>query len=246
MKWTLKRSVPEKENWNARNMFGPKLGFAQQEAYKLLRSNLTFSFADEGKCHLLGITSAIQDEGKSSTACNVAYFFSEAGFRVLLLEADMRRPTIAKKLNIESAPGLSNLLVKKEDFREYIQRCAQAPRMDVLTSGYIPPNPSELLCSKRMEDLLSELSANYDYIILDMPPVTPVSDVIVLSPQLDGVVMVVRGGYSDQRLLDETLRQLKMANLRVLGFAYRNMETTEQSYRYRYYRKYYKKGYGYK
>ncbi len=246
MKWNFKeKNAVEQEKWNISTMFGAKLGFAQREAYKLLRSNLTFSFADEGKCHVLGISSASQGEGKSSTACNIAYTFSEAGFRVLLLEADMRRPTISKKLNLESAPGLSNLLVKKEDYREYLQRCSQAPLMDVLTSGYVPPNPSELLCSNRMKELIEELSANYDYIIVDLPPITAVSDAVVTTPLLDGVVMVVRSGFSDQRLLNEALRQLKMANLRVLGFVYRDMDAQERSYKYRYYRKYYKNGYGY-
>lgn len=237
----FKRKNPtENEKWNIRSMFGAKLGFAQQEAYKLLRSNLMFSFADDGACRVIGVTSACQGEGKSSTACNIAYAFSEVGCRVLLLEADMRCPTIAKKLKLENAPGISNLLVKKENYKEAVQRCPQAPNMDVMTSGYTPPNPSELLCSDRMKRLIGELSADYDYIIVDLPPVTAVSDTVAMSKLLHGVVLVVRGGFSDHRMLDEALRQLRMADLRVLGFVYRDADVSERPYHYRRNETYYK------
>ena len=98
--WKLfsKKTKPDPENWNVRTMFGPNLSFAATEAYKLLRTNIKFAFAEESGCHVIGITSSVQSEGKSSTACNLAYSLAEAGNKVLLLEGDLRRPTLATKL----------------------------------------------------------------------------------------------------------------------------------------------------
>ena len=228
------------EDWNIRTMFGPNMNFATTEAYKLLRTNLMFSFAEEEQGHVIGITSAIQAEGKSSTSCNTAYTLSEAGFRVLLLEADLRRPTISTKLKVERSPGLSNVLISKKNFHEAVQQCALAPNMDILSSGDIPPNPSELLTSARMETLIEELRSVYDYIVVDLPPITAVSDALAVSKLIDGMIIVVRGGTSDQRMLAEAMRQLKMVNARVLGFVYRDMDPSVKKYSIRYSKKYYK------
>lgn len=240
--WNLfsRKAKNKAEVWNIRTMFGPNLSFAATEAYKLLRTNIMFSFSDEGVGHVIGITSSIQSEGKSSTACNTAYALSEAGCRVLLLEADLRRPSISSKLNIARVPGITNLLVSRGDYREAVQQCSLAPKLDILTSGDIPPNPSELLSSNRMTKLMEQLKADYDYIIIDLPPVTAVSDALAISKHLDGVIMVVRGGVSDQQMLEEALRQLDLVNVRILGFIYRDMGTGGKKYGNRYGKKYYK------
>lgn len=233
--------------WNVRTMFGPNLNFAATEAYKLLRTNIMFSFSNEGRGIVIGITSAVQSEGKSSTACNTAYALAEAGSRVLLLEADLRKPTISSKLSVNVAPGLTNLLVSRDNYREMIQHCALAPNMDIISSGDIPPNPSELLGSNRMAQVMEMLKQEYDYIVMDLPPVTVVSDAAAVSKLLDGVVMVVRGGVSDEQMLHEALRQLEMVNVRIIGFAYRDTDNPGTGY-YRYknskkYSKYYNKYY---
>lgn len=240
--WNLfsRKAKNKAEVWNIRSMFGPNLSFAVTEAYKLLRTNIMFSFSDEGEGHVIGITSSIQSEGKSSTACNTAYALSEAGCKVLLMEADLRRPSISSKLNIARVPGVTNLLVSRGNYREAIQQCSLAPKLDILTSGDIPPNPSELLTSNRMAKLVEQLKADYDYIVIDLPPVTAVSDALAISRFLDGVVMVVRGGVSDQQMLAEALRQLDMVNVRILGFIYRDMGTGGKKYGNRYGKKYYK------
>ena len=209
------------EVWNYRTMFGPGLNFAAAEAYKLLRTNIMFSFPDEGKCHVLGVTSSVQDEGKSSTTCNLAYALSETGKKVLLLEADLRRPTIGSKLNVRRVPGVTNLLVSREDFRSMVQQCSHAPNMDILTAGDIPPNPSELLGSQRMAELLEVLAQEYEYIVVDLPPVTAVSDALAISPLLQGVLVVTKEGVSQKKSLEEAMRQLKQAEVRILGFVYR-------------------------
>ena len=238
--WNLfsRKKKKNVDSWNVRTDFGPNLSFAVTEAYKLMRTNIMFSFPDEGVGHVIGITSSVQNEGKSSTACNTAYALSEAGCRVLLVEGDLRRPTVASKLGIARSPGLTNLLISKGDYREVVQRCDAAPKLDVLCSGDIPPNPSELLSSNRMAKLIEELTAHYDYIIIDLPPVTVVSDAMAISKSLDGVVVVVRENVSDRKQLDEALRLLHMTGVRVLGFVYRSADSATKRYGYR---KYYKK-----
>jgi len=231
------------EKWNIRTMFGPNMSFSVTEAYKLLRANIMFSFSDEGRGHVIGITSSLQSEGKSSTAVNTAYALAESGAKVLLMDADLRRPSVAAKLNLSRTPGLTNILVAKGgDYRELLQQNQAAPGMDVLTSGDIPPNPSELLGSGRMEKLIGDLTRDYDYVIVDLPPVNVVSDAIAMSKCLDGVIMVVRSGVSEQRMLAEALRQLRLVNVRILGFVYRDNAAAGTKYgkKYNYkYKKYY-------
>lgn len=235
-----RKNKDKAEKWNVRSMFGPNLNFAATEAYKLLRTNLMFSFSDEDQCHVIGITSSVQSEGKSSTACNTAYALAEAGAKVLLLEADLRRPSIGSKLGLAKTPGVTNLLISKVDFQDVVQRCSLAPKVDIITSGDLPPNPSELLGSARMGRLMEQLKQQYEYIIIDLPPVTVVSDAIAISKLLDGVVMVVRSTVSDRKLLAEALRQLNMVNIRILGFVYRDTDAGKKKYGYRYSKKYYK------
>lgn len=233
------------ETWDQRTMFGAGLNFAVSEAYKLLRTNIQFSFSEEGKGHVVGITSSIQAEGKSSSAANMAYAMAEDGFKVLFMDCDLRRPSIASKLSLARSPGLTNLLVSKGDYRDVIQKCAAAPKLDIIAAGDIPPNPSELLGSNRMLRLLEELREVYDYIFVDLPPVTVVSDTLAMARALDGVIVVVRGGMAEQKVLAEAMRQLKLVNVRVLGFVYRDSEVIgrkyakhSKKYKYRYYKNY--------
>lgn len=235
-----RKGADKSEKWNIRTMYGPNLNFAATEAYKLLRTNIMFSFSEEGTGHVIGVTSSVQSEGKSSTSCNMAYALSEAGAKVLLLEGDLRKPSLASKLGLERTPGVTNLLVTKGDFREVIQHCPLTPTVDIITSGDIPPNPSELLGSSRMERLMEQLRKEYDYIVLDLPPVTVVSDTLSVSKLMDGVVMVVRSGVSDRQMLAEAVRQLNMVECRILGFVYRELDEGKKKYGYRYSKKYYK------
>ena len=242
MDWRLfgRRRRQNAESWNIKTMFGPNLNFAATEAYKLLRTNIMFSFAETGCGHVIGVTSAVQAEGKSSTACNLTYALAESGSKVVLIDADLRKPSVASKLGIARTPGLTNVLVGKFSCHEVRQKCEIAPRMDIITAGDIPPNPSELLSSERMGKLLEQLRQEYEYIVVDLPPVTVVSDTVAVSKYLDGVVMVVRGGASDQLMLAEAKRQLDMVNVRILGFVYRDQDASGKKYSYRYRKKYYK------
>ncbi|MBS6935607.1 MAG: CpsD/CapB family tyrosine-protein kinase [Clostridium sp.] len=228
------------------SMIGSNLNFAASEAYKLLRTNLEFSFTDDEEQKIIGITSSLKGEGKSITAINLAYTIAEAGKKVLLMECDMRLPTVSKRLNLKSSKGLSNLLVGMNAADEVVQEGVLSETMDVIPAGDIPPNASELLASKRMEYTLEYLSKYYDYILLDLPPVTVVADALVASKLVSGMVVVVRQDYVGRAALSETMRQLKYVNAKVLGFVFNSVDDHTLPYNKRYYRKgYYKGKYGY-
>ena len=190
--------------------------FSVKEAYKTLRTNIRFSLP-EGGCKKLCITSGLPTEGKSITALNVAISFAEAGQRVLLIDADLRRPTLARLLIENGDPGLSNVLAGMCSEEEAIHK-DQYPNLDITFSGVIPPNPSELLSSPRMKKLLADLSKRYDYIFIDTPPVNVVTDACVISALLDGVLFVVRQNRSDRDTVSKAVNQLKIADARILGF----------------------------
>lgn len=239
-------------------MIGDRLNFAAAEAYKLLRTNLTFSFAGESKCHIIGMTSSLKGEGKSLTSINLAYTIAEADKKVLLIEGDMRLPTLAKRLNLHAKPGLSNLLVGLNAVATAIQPYkVETPEktisFDVAVSGDVPPNPAELLGTNRMKTLLEKLRERYDYIILDLPPVTAVSDALVASRLVDGMVVVTRSGHALRGALAETIRQLRLAETHILGFVFNGAgDSDSRYYKKGYYSKYYQSyqndgySYGYK
>jgi capsular exopolysaccharide synthesis family protein len=208
-----------------RAMIGDKMSFAAAEAYKLLRTNLMFSFSGEEAHRVIGMTSSFRGEGKSLTSINLAYTFAEAEKRVLLIEGDMRIPTMSRRLNLLPKPGLSNLLVGLNSVGSAIQEYQvdlgdKVLSFDVMVSGDIPPNPSELLSSSRMSNLLEKLKERYEYIVLDLPPVTAVTDAIIASRIVDGMVVVVRSDHAVRGALAETMRQLNLAEARVLGFVF--------------------------
>lgn len=213
------------------------LSFAAKEAYKKLRTNVLIALPDEeGVCRVIGITSAQPSEGKSLTAVNLGYSIAELGKRVLLLNADMRRPSIHQKLGLELAPGLSNLLTDTNAVNSVIQKYDDGTdklRFDIIPGGTIPPNPSELLNSARMTRLLQALTAAYDYIILDLPPVGAVIDAVSVSKCADGMIVVIREQNCPKSMLSDCVDQLKFANINILGFVVNGAtEGAGKSYQY--------------
>jgi capsular exopolysaccharide synthesis family protein len=225
-----------------RAMLGDQLSFAAAEAYKLLRTNLTLTLTDGGKCQIIGVTSSIPSEGKSTTAVNLAYVLAESGKQVLLLEADMRLPTAAKRLGLKSAPGLSNLLVGLCNANEALQRSDMQRNLYVITAGDVPPNPSELLGSEQMGIAVGAFAKSFDYIILDLPPVNAVADALIMSKLVSGIVVVVRKDYCKKQVLRKTLRQLELLHVKVLGFVMTHADTHSKSYKYSGYYSYGKAG----
>lgn len=189
--------------------------FSVKEAYKLSRTNILFSLAEEG-CKTIIVTSAYPGEGKTTTATNMALSFAQMGKRTLLIDADMRKPQAHHVFTINNQIGLSNVLGGFAKLGESI--CLLESGLCVITAGHIPPNPVELLGSQRMKTLLDELSEQYDYIFIDTPPVNVVSDAIVLSEIVSGVIMITKQGQSRKPELEEALAKLTFSQAKVLGF----------------------------
>lgn len=232
-------------------LFGGKISFAASEAYKLLRTKLQFSFTDERESRVIGLSSALSGEGKSLSAVNLAYTLSQLDKKVLLIDCDMRRPTLADKLGVRKLPGLSGYLTGHHTLEEMVQYCNlkhEETAFQVITAGQNPPNPIELLSSGKMTKFLNLLRQQFDYIILDLPPVGEVSDALAVAKETDGMLLVVRQNYCDRVVLKETVQQFDFIGARILGVVYNC--TTENSGRYgkgyykRYYRRYYKSYYG--
>ena len=192
------------------------LEFTATEQYKIIRANLDFTLPPDEKCPVIGITSSMRGEGKSTTAINLSYVLAERGNMVLLIDGDLRIPSIAQKMSIKNSLGLTDLLksngAQMSDFKSDIMS-----NWYILPSGAIPPNPSELLGSSKMETVLNSFREVFDYIIIDLPPVNIVSDAVSVSRLITGMVVIVREEYTEKRELDDCLRQLKMSNVNVLG-----------------------------
>ena len=239
------KAAPRKES----GLFGENLSFTSSEAYKLLRTKLQFSFADDQNCRILGVVSALAGEGKSLTSSNLAYTMAQLEKRVLLIEGDMRRPSLSAKMSIRRLPGLSNYLTGQAKLDELIQTCqftTGKTSFHVIAAGRTPPNPIELLSSPRMEKLLENLRGQYDYIIIDLPPVGEVSDALVVANQVDGMLMVVRQHYCNRVSLANAVRQFKFVGGKVLGIVFNcTVERTNvYSRKYYYGRRYGKYAYG--
>ena len=238
-------------------IMGPGISFAASEAYKLLRTKLQFSFAGDSDCRVIGLSSALSGEGKSLTAVNLAYTLSQLDKKVILVDCDMRRPTLADKLGILKKPGLSSYLTGQSNLVELVQNCnlkGNQTAFHVISAGQNPPNPVELLSSDRMRKALSMMRKAYDYVILDLPPVGEVTDAMAVAKDTDGMLLVVRQNYCDRVVLSDAVRQFEFIDSRILGVVFNC--TLEHSGNYgkgyykRYYRRYYKRyyhkyGYGY-
>ncbi len=219
------------------------LEFTATEQYKLLRTNLSFTLPEDVKCPVIGVTSSMRGEGKSTTAVNLSYVLAEDGKRVLLIDGDLRIPSVAKKMKIKSSPGLTDLFKGKDSIQLGSFKVEGYNNWYIIPSGELPPNPSELLGSRRMEKLLEVLVENFDYIIIDLPPINIVSDGLAVSKYITGMIVVVREDYTEKKELDTCLRQLKLSNVKVLGCVMNETKSGKGSYgkgRYKKYYKYYK------
>ncbi len=206
------------------------------EAFRMLRTNMRYVDVDQ-EHKLFVITSALPGEGKTTTAVNLAVTMSMANQRVVLVECDLRRPLVASRLGLDSSVGTTNVLIGSVGIREAIQT-DQASGLSVLTSGPIPPNPSELLQSKSMESLLAHLRSDFDVVIIDAPPLLPVTDAAVLAAQADGAVVVVRHGRTTRDQLAHALDRLTAVDAEPAGVVINMVPSKFNGTRYGY-------GYGY-
>ena len=214
-----------------------KTQFVIKEAYKTARANLVFSLAPfESK--IVVVTSCAPAEGKSTNCLNLAITMAETGASVLLIDADMRKPVQHSLLRLDNKKGLSSILGGiTSDVGEAITKNVR-DNLSVITSGPIPPNPAELLSSKRMSELMGIVGKYYDYVFIDTPPVTVVTDAFLMNETVSGMVFVVKEGYTTHVEIGEALQKAKMTNAKVLGFIKANCnykgKSGYSSYRYKY------------
>ena len=238
-----KKAQAPRSNENSMSIIGSRLNFEGREAYNLLRTNLMFATKrNDRNARVIGITSSTHGEGKSLTVINLAYSIAESGRKVILVECDLRLPTLRKKLNLPRSTGLSNILAGINSEKATLHSDVLIKGLDFVQAGDIPPNPSELLGSKAFTNLIDTLADNYDVILLDLPPIGKVSDALVVSRCTDGLVIVVRNDYTNASELDYTLRQCELVDAKVLGFVYNGSGSKSKKYKYGYGNKY---AYGY-
>lgn len=189
--------------------------FFVKEAYKALRTNIVFSLPFD-ECKKIAVTSALAGEGKSTNCLNLAISFAQMGAKTLIIDADLRRPNISKLLGQKASPGLSNVLVGLTN-AEGVINSTEYPNLDAVFSGDIPPNPTELLISEKMNETIEKLALKYDYIFIDCPPVNVVTDASIISKYVSGVILVVRQGDTTKDDVLEAKKQLDFSGAKLIG-----------------------------
>ncbi len=209
------------------------------EAFRSLRTNITYASVDIPLRRIL-VTSSTPQEGKTTISSNLAVVLAQGEKKSVLIDADMRRPTVHEKFGLMNRMGLSSLFVRSLDNIPAAIQGASVAGLAIITSGSPPPNPAELLTSHRMKDILDRLNQEYDLIVIDTPPVLTVTDAVALAPELDGVIIVARPGMTKLSALRQTLEQLHTVGARVLGVVLNQVDPHSRKYGY-YYHRYYSK-----
>lgn len=250
--WNLRRKKKKQiqEVRNEERVLGPKTPFYVREAYKTLRTNLMFSLpADQSRVIL--VTSAGVGEGKTTSSLNVAISFAATGAKVCLVDCDLRRPNVARLCGEKGSPGLTNVLVKMNSLDEVIRK-SKYDNLDIVFSGDVSPNPSELLASSGMKDVLQILAERYDYVFIDTPPVNVVTDASVLAASASGVLFVANQQKASKNDVAKAINQLNFVKAKILGILLNNAEIEDENgrkyryskYRYSRYGRYYGGYYG--
>ncbi|WP_338597517.1 CpsD/CapB family tyrosine-protein kinase [Clostridium baratii] len=203
----------------------------EAESYRILRTNIMYSSFDK-KIKRILVTSSEPGEGKSTTSGNLALAFAQDEKKVILIDCDLRKPSLHKKFRISNNRGLSDVIIDRDKLNKCIQK--RTEYLDILTAGKIPPNPSEMLGSKAMSTLLDELSNAYDVIILDSPPVLAVTDAQILSTKVDGTVLVVRAEKTKKDTVLAAKGILDKVNANILGTVLNGGDKNKDNYYYYY------------
>ena len=204
------------------------------EQFRTIRTNIEFAQLDKSMKNLL-VSSSIPAEGKSTVASNLAYVIAQTDKRVLLVDADLRKPTVHRTFKLNNEQGLTTLLSNTDlKFNQVVQHSRDL-NLYFLPSGPIPPNPSEILGSGRMTLLMQELGQYFDIVIYDAPPITAVTDPQILATKVDGVVMVVREGYTRKEEVKKAKEALDNVNANILGYVMNGKELSDSAGYYSYY-----------
>ena len=209
---------------------------AAAEAYRALRTNIQFASPDK-PVHTLLATSTSPDDGKSTTIANLAITFAQAGSPTVLVDADLRRPHLHRLFGLQNEAGLTSWVGEATRGKEAMAAPlplheTRVPNLHVLTSGPVPPNPAEILASQRMAELLEKLRGVAEYVLLDAPPIIAVTDAAVLSPRVDGVLLVVNAGKTRRDLAIKARDMLRQVNANLLGVVLNNATVDKSAYKY--------------
>ncbi len=212
------------------------------ESYRALRTSLLLTSAGAPPKVIL-VTSALPEEGKTTTSINCAIVLAQKNARVLLIDADLRRPSIHRTMGIAVKPGLSNVLTGGVTLQQAVVR-SQVPNLFVLPAGISPPNPAELLASTNMGDVLAELRSQYDHVVIDTPPTLPVTDAVIMSTRADAVILVIRAGRTTKQALRQACETLAQVSAKLSGVLLNAVDLQSPDYYY-YYGQYGKSGRSY-
>ncbi|NLM35208.1 MAG: CpsD/CapB family tyrosine-protein kinase [Clostridiales bacterium] len=210
------------------------------EAFRTLRTNIQFSGLDESLNSIV-VTSSGPSEGKSTVLINLAITIAQSGKNVLVVDCDLRRPTVHKKLGLPNSEGLTNILIQeKKDYNDIVLT-TKIPNLSAITSGPTPPNPAELLGTKRMKNLVNQLINSYDMVLIDAPPVIAVTDAQILATIADGTLIVTSYGATEKFGLVKTKELLDKVGAKILGVVINKVPEKSEHYYYgKYYNSYYK------
>lgn len=203
------------------------------EAYRTLRTNVQFTGVDS-KTKKIMITSSGPREGKSTTVANLAVSIAQTGKSVLVIDADLRNPTQHKLFQLTNNAGLSSFLVSDQDSQEFIKETT-VPDVKILTGGPIPPNPAELVGSKRMKRLIQEVSERFDVVLIDTPPIIAVTDAAIIAQEVDGVILVLAAGEVNKEYAIRAKEQLDKVGAKILGAVLNKADMKTSEYYYYYY-----------
>ncbi|MGM0804987.1 MAG: CpsD/CapB family tyrosine-protein kinase [Bacillota bacterium] len=226
----LKKTIQDLTQRSLITHINPKSPISEQ--YRTIRTNIQFASIDKDLKTLM-VTSASPGEGKSTTVANLAVVLAQQGKRVLLIDADLRKPTVHYTFKVSNIYGVTNVLTRQRTLSEAIVTTT-IPDVDVLPSGPVPPNPSEIIDSKSMTHLIEEAKALYDYVLFDTPPIMVVTDAQVLAHRVDGVIMVISSGKTEIESAIKGKELLENANAKILGTVLNEKEVKKDNYYYYY------------
>lgn len=206
---------------------------AISEAYRVMRTNIIYASVDKPVCTIV-VTSSGPGEGKSTTVANLAITMAHGGSRVAIVDCDLRKPKMHKYFGVPNIIGLTNILVGSLNWREHVQSIDDEPNLSLITSGPIPPNPSEFIGSEKMKYFIEALKEAYDYVVVDTPPIGVVTEAALIAARVDGTILVIASGEVEIELAKRSKEALEKVKSNILGVVLNRIKEKNKSC-YKYY-----------